>query len=227
MKELTLTCEELPGILLRKFYGNLSNTILDKIEAFIFIIDTYQLKLEWTNKYACKRLGYSSEELNNLTADQLLSLLHPDFQETLLELVEHINENNNKDDQVIIKVRIKNGEWIWLLSSGTVLTSDPCGKFQYLLIFATEINITRLNGLLRRLLVVTTGHSGKETCTLLSIKAKKILKLIANGHTDKEISEILNISIFTAKTHRKNIIRKLGLKNSPTLIKYAFENGLD
>ncbi|SFT87885.1 regulatory protein, luxR family [Lishizhenia tianjinensis] len=51
-------------------------------------------------------------------------------------------------------------------------------------------------------------------------REKEVLGLMAEGKLNKEIAELLNISIETVKTHRKNVKRKLGLKSQLDYIKY-------
>jgi DNA-binding NarL/FixJ family response regulator len=60
----------------------------------------------------------------------------------------------------------------------------------------------------------------------LSPREKEILKLIAQGYTGREIAGILNISVRTANTHRANIMRKLALKNTASMVRYAILSGL-
>ncbi len=67
---------------------------------------------------------------------------------------------------------------------------------------------------------VTVGKSEK---VVLSNREKEILHLIANGNTSKEIAKTLFIAKTTVDTHRKNIIRKLNLKNGNELVKYAID----
>jgi two-component system response regulator NreC len=67
---------------------------------------------------------------------------------------------------------------------------------------------------------VTIGKSEK---VILSNREKEILNLIANGKTSKEIAETLFIAKTTVDTHRKNMIRKLDLKNGNELVKYAID----
>ena len=55
----------------------------------------------------------------------------------------------------------------------------------------------------------------------------EIIKLIKNGSTNKEIAETLFLSPRTVETHRARILKKLGLKNSLTLVKYFNESFLD
>lgn len=55
---------------------------------------------------------------------------------------------------------------------------------------------------------------------LLTEKEKEILKLIAKGYNNSDIGKLLFNSPLTIKTHRKNILKKLGLKNSVALANY-------
>ena len=53
-----------------------------------------------------------------------------------------------------------------------------------------------------------------------------IVRLIAQEMTNVEIAKKLNNSPMTIITHRKNLLRKLGVKNTAGLVKYAVINGL-
>lgn len=61
---------------------------------------------------------------------------------------------------------------------------------------------------------------------LLTPREKEILKLIADGHTSKEIANILVINLKTVMGHRTQLMAKLGLQNHVGLIKYALRKGL-
>lgn len=52
-----------------------------------------------------------------------------------------------------------------------------------------------------------------------------MLKLVAEGKTSKEIAEMLFISIRTVEHHRANFMKKLDLKSTTEVIKYALEKG--
>lgn len=52
----------------------------------------------------------------------------------------------------------------------------------------------------------------------------RILKIIAQDKTSKEIAEILKISVRTVETHRQNISHKLNLSGSHSLVKFAFQH---
>ncbi len=60
----------------------------------------------------------------------------------------------------------------------------------------------------------------------VSIREQEILMLIAWEYTSKEIAAKLFISNHTAISHRKNLIDKLGVRNTAGLIRRGFELGL-
>lgn len=59
----------------------------------------------------------------------------------------------------------------------------------------------------------------------LSVREKEILKLVAEGKTSAEVAELLCISIRTVQNHRANIMKKLHIKNTADLVRYAFRKG--
>jgi len=60
----------------------------------------------------------------------------------------------------------------------------------------------------------------------LSPRESEIVKLIAEGHTSREIAETLVISEKTVERHRANILEKLGMRDRVELTRYAIRRGL-
>ena len=58
----------------------------------------------------------------------------------------------------------------------------------------------------------------------ISLREKAILQLLAEGKSNKDISDLLNLSIKTVETHRANIMRKLGFRHITDLVLYAVRN---
>jgi DNA-binding CsgD family transcriptional regulator len=73
---------------------------------------------------------------------------------------------------------------------------------------------------------VTIEYSGPDNIQIISNREIEILKNVAHGYTNKEISDNLNISVHTVITHRKNITFKLGIKTIAGLTVYAILRGL-
>ncbi|MFD5280847.1 response regulator [Streptomyces rubrogriseus] len=68
---------------------------------------------------------------------------------------------------------------------------------------------------------------GEETSDhILTPREEEVLKLVAEGHSSKEIAEILFISIKTVQRHRANLLQKLGLRDRLELTRYAIRAGL-
>jgi DNA-binding NarL/FixJ family response regulator len=62
--------------------------------------------------------------------------------------------------------------------------------------------------------------------SVLSHREREVLKLVAEGHTNRSISQFLCLSIKTIEKHRTNVMRKLDLHNAAMLTTYAIERGL-
>lgn len=78
-------------------------------------------------------------------------------------------------------------------------------------------------------------HTGKDISEFYKESSKsnpltkrelEVVKLVSEGFTSKIVADKLFISPFTVVKHRKNIIKKLGVKNFNEVISYAISNGL-
>ena len=75
--------------------------------------------------------------------------------------------------------------------------------------------------------VVEAQRQGVEdSYDLLSRREKEIFRVLASGKTNREIADLLYISITTVETHRNNIFQKLNLHSLAELILYAVRKGL-
>ena len=61
--------------------------------------------------------------------------------------------------------------------------------------------------------------------SILSNRERVVLKLVAEGHSNRQTAAILDISIKTVETHRTAIMRKLNLYSHANLVRYAVRNG--
>jgi len=67
------------------------------------------------------------------------------------------------------------------------------------------------------------GVRPQEEANGLSPREREVLQLIAEGYTNKQIAEILSISVKTVQAHRNNLMQKLDLHDRGELIKYAIQ----
>ena len=66
----------------------------------------------------------------------------------------------------------------------------------------------------------------EDSYELLTTREREILQLLAEGKSNKEVANILNLSLYTVETHRGNILQKLNLHSVPELILYAVRKGV-
>lgn len=69
-------------------------------------------------------------------------------------------------------------------------------------------------------------HGEEAPDRVLTPREEEVLKLVAEGHSSKEIAEILFISVKTVQRHRTNLLHKLGLRDRLELTRYAIRAGL-
>ena len=60
--------------------------------------------------------------------------------------------------------------------------------------------------------------------SVLTPREQRVVQLIAEGHTGKQIARILGISLKTVETHRASVMRKLNLTSAAALVRYAIRN---
>ena len=58
----------------------------------------------------------------------------------------------------------------------------------------------------------------------LTEREREIMRLLAEGKSNKEVADVLRVSVRTAETHRANILRKLNLDSVAALVRYAVRN---
>jgi len=66
----------------------------------------------------------------------------------------------------------------------------------------------------------------KSALDTVTEREKEILKLLGEGYQNKEIADLVHISVKTVEKHRANIMAKLDLHNAAALTAFAFEHGL-
>jgi DNA-binding NarL/FixJ family response regulator len=68
------------------------------------------------------------------------------------------------------------------------------------------------------------GEKGSED--LLTARQREILQLIAEGKATKDIAAVLNLSVKTVETHRKDLMERLGIYDVAGLVRYAIRTGI-
>jgi two-component system response regulator NreC len=66
----------------------------------------------------------------------------------------------------------------------------------------------------------------EDTYELLTTREREVLQLVAEGKSNKDVANFLNLSLYTVETHRTHILQKLNLHSVPELILYAVRKGI-
>ena len=89
--------------------------------------------------------------------------------------------------------------------------------------YSNQVSARLVEHLHSRKRISSPRNSGDVPLTKREVE---VLRLIAEEFSNPEIAQQLFISIRTVDTHRRNLIEKLGVKNTAGLVKYAIKNGL-
>jgi RNA polymerase sigma factor (sigma-70 family) len=60
-----------------------------------------------------------------------------------------------------------------------------------------------------------------DSYDLLTDREKEVLQLLAEGKSNKEVAQVLNVSLYTVETHRTHLMQKLNLHNTAEIVLYA------
>jgi DNA-binding NarL/FixJ family response regulator len=69
-------------------------------------------------------------------------------------------------------------------------------------------------------------NAAHESTPVLTKRENEVLRMIAEGHTNPEIADKLFLSLSTVDTHRKSLMRKLNIRNTALLIRYAVDHNI-
>jgi two-component system response regulator NreC len=67
---------------------------------------------------------------------------------------------------------------------------------------------------------------GTDEVSVLSAREREVLQLVAEGKSNKEIAQILNVAVSTVESHRKHIMEKLNLHSTAALVRFAARKGI-
>jgi len=211
-----------------KFYKDVLNSIhglitVNQIEDFN---DAPSNLVLWSNQKFYDFSGCTREEVLARGFEFFAETIHPEDMEVVEASLKKIGQGENVIYGGMLRIRSKKGDYHWFLGNVAVMEMKkgmPC-RYVVSILNLEELQDTR-NQVVQ---LIRENLQLKNQLRLRSLGKRQleIVKLIANGNTDKEISGKLSISPATVKTHRHNIIQKLQLKNKAAIAQFAAETGL-
>jgi DNA-binding CsgD family transcriptional regulator len=152
-------------------------------------------------------------------------IVFPDFEEYIKNVLE------NQYDLIFLPPNLYvtyNEHFLGLNNKLIILKENELNALQLQTALASlEITLpqSEIVGQLEKIFFSKNNHLVTEIQDDLSAREKEVLKLVALGKLNKNIADQLCISLHTVISHRKNIIRKLGIKTVSGLTVYALLNG--
>ena len=158
-------------------------------------------------------LDLSMPDLDGISVTRKVKPQFPDLKILILTLHE---------DEALLKEAIKAGAAGYILKRAA--ESELISAIRVILRGDLYIDPSMVRGLIE----AEPKSQGKQEnqSEPLTPRETKVLKLIVEGYTNRQIGQELNISIRTVEGHRANISDKLGLHSRVELVRYARQHGL-
>ncbi len=160
-------------------------------------------------------MDISMPEMNGLEATRQILKHSPKTEVLILSM--------HESEQIVRDV-LASGARGYVLKSdaGNDLMAALEALRQHRLFFTSKIAETVLRGYLTSPIHVERGISPGQ----LSPREREIVQLLAEGKSNKEVADILGISVKTVETHRARIMGKLDLHSISDLVRYAIRNNV-
>ena len=158
-------------------------------------------------------LDLSMPDLDGIAVTKKLKPLYPDLKILILTLHE---------DDALLREAIKSGAAGYILKRAA--ESELISAIRIVMRGDMYVEPSMLRYLIDE--TVKSTDADHESVEPLTPREVDVLKLIVQGYTNRQIGEVLNISVRTVEGHRANISGKLELRSRVELVRYAREHGL-
>jgi len=167
-------------------------------------------------------MDISMPEMSGLDATRLIKKKHPDVKILVLSAFDN--------EEYVVQI-LQSGANGYLLKnvSPDDLYSAVHAVHDGLAFFSPTISKIMLDGYLRRTNPGTNTGGESDLSPYvgpLTTREREILQLIAEGKSHQQIADLLYISVRTVDTHRNNIMKKLDLHDTASLVTYAIKHGI-
>lgn len=192
-----------------------------------FVYDFRQSNYRYFNAYFPQIFQVNEKKIRKEGFQFMQTVTHPeDFLKCLYVTKQAVIEFSRMKDieqqssyfRLFFRIRRPNDSWVWVMQSNRTYIDDD-KQLAFNVGFLVELfgnqHPFRVIGVLE-----TNGRTidiipdlGTEKLSLLSYREMEILQLIKAGLSSKEVGQKLNITENTVKAHRKNLMKKLEVKN--------------
>jgi DNA-binding CsgD family transcriptional regulator len=158
----------------------------------------------------------------------LYEVVHPDDYNVPDKSIDHFAEQPEKQYGGVFRCRNKNtGLYKWFIGWGKVIAPERAGG--KLRILNVDVDLSPQMDTDKQLRAVLAENLKLQHRLILESLSKReieVLKKICEGFSSRDIATDLFISKHTVETHRKNLLKKLKVKNVASIVLFCSETGL-
>lgn len=223
---------------------NLNNPVFNKILTYtdqaVLLINHATSTFEYVSENIANVTGISSVEFLAHGREFLTGLTHPDdlqyLNNTVYPTYYRCFDSVPFPRWVDLKfshtarIRKANASYMQVLHQSMPLSFDH-GKVLLALLTLTDVSAYKKGKVVayKNMLIdaeesPTVLSSGLCQDGIFSKREEEILSLTGRGYSEKQIADVLSLSTHTIKTHRKNMLRKAGVRNAPALVHFGRAN---
>ncbi len=198
---------------LEDFEASAAIEITHSLSAPVIVYVHSREKIQYGEYSGLTTLGYAND-LGKTGRRVLMDNLHPDDADFRTRLFEYFDTKQGDAWVGTYQIKAKGNVWHTMLVRSTVHALDEEGNSPELLL-NVEVDITHLQSKDNYVEVLD-----RALWSTVTRREKQIIEHIAKGSRNQEIADSLDISLNTVETHRKNLLRKLGAKNTTSLLHF-------
>ena len=213
---------------------------------YYYILNFENLEMEFVHEGITNVLGI---EPSQFSIDTLFNVMHPDCLAKMHEkervATDFLLKNIPSEEIPLYKVvylmrlRHRNGSYKTILHQTKAINVSSDGKVQHVIGIHTDVSylkmpmdnkISFISSERPSFYAIETRSDfhliNREIKRRLTKREKEIINKLAQGESPQDMAESLCISIHTVNTHKKNILKKMGCKNTPELIAKCLMEGI-
>jgi len=219
--------------------------VADAMPCAMYMLDYSTKKYLFVSQSCEAFLGYTAQEymregqilgLSNIHPEDLVTYADKAFVE-LINYTQHLSVEEVRKCRFSVNYRIKrkDGVYIKVLQQTVILEANDKGYPILTLGILTDITAHKPDNKMVFSISYYDKQAGFKTISSdlysvteanLTPREKEIIKHIVYGHTTPQIAELLFLSVYTIRAHRRNIFEKTKCKNIAELVNYAINNGV-
>ncbi|TND10598.1 MAG: LuxR family transcriptional regulator [Bacteroidetes bacterium] len=203
----------------------LLDLVMNHVPAVIFMIDTTRNRITWVNQRLKQLLGFTTDQAMNGGTKFLRELIGRDDFHHIQQAVEYFNSRKGNEYKTLLHMHDSYNEEHIMSATVAPLQREEKGKVSSVICIALDVTRqTETQQELKQMLRAMVSNGSDKVIRSITRREYDVLRLIAREYSTKQIAEELNISIPTVETHRRNLLRKVEVKNTAGLVRFAVEN---